>query len=415
FGADTNWHMGLDAHKFITPDFKYALTLYPDYSDIEAVYQTIDISYTETWLQDTRPFFTEGSEYFGSFYSRRIDKFDWGLKAFGQAGKNQIGFLNCTRLDPFRNDTVFNFSHNPTYQSYIGATIQSRVEKGYKNLLIGVGSGFGSSEYNFNFNYGTTYMEPGSKGFSYEGRFWKRLGERGGFFCSYSGVSPDFYPDLQLVGETGIKRGNLGIFYRDIAPRGAKWWESYRIRLFYNRGSYWTGGLRTESKGFSLSIGLRGDISINFNRNITFYDPYRDNFTSFSIGLGAPEKRYSIGLGYGEGIRTNLPYKFASGWIGRQLLNDRLNISLNMEKRWVEEEGGWSATQQMWGSISYDLGRDFWIIFRIYGFKDTESHTNISAVVRKRGEDKRNFYLVLGDPLGIDTKARVVIKYVYPW
>ncbi|MBC7328705.1 carbohydrate binding family 9 domain-containing protein, partial [bacterium] len=56
FGADTNWHMGLDAHKFITPDFKYALTLYPDYSDIEAVYESIDISYTERWLPDKRPF-----------------------------------------------------------------------------------------------------------------------------------------------------------------------------------------------------------------------------------------------------------------------------------------------------------------------------------------------------------------------
>lgn len=416
FGADTNWHMGLDAHKFITPDFKYAFTLYPDYSDIEAVYESIDISYTERWLPDTRPFFSEGSEYFGAFYSRRIDKFDLGFKAFGKQGKNQLGFINCTRFSPLRNDIVFNFSHNPTYQSFIGATIQGRYEEDYKNFLIGGGGGFGSSDYNLNFSYASNFTDPGSNGFFYEGSLWRRLGERGGFFFRYSGISPDFYPALQLVGETGVKSSNIGMFYRKVLPRGEKWWENLRILVFYNRANYWSGGLKSESKGFGFSLGLRGDISVDFGRNITFYDPYRDNFTNFSLSMGAPEKRYSVGFSYGEGVRTNLPYKFASGWVGRQLMQDKLNLSLNMEKRWVgADSGNWSTTQQWWSSISYEIGKDFWMVLRIYGFKDTESHQNISAIIRRRGENKRNFYLVLGDPLGIDTKTRLVIKYVNPF
>jgi len=414
-GPDTSWHMGVDAHKFLTPDVKYALTLYPDYSDIEAVYQSIDISYTETWLPDTRPFFNEGSEYFGSFYSRRIDKFDLGLKAFGKQGKQQIGFLNCTRFSPFRNDIVFNLSHNPTYQSYIGATIQNRQEKEHKNLLLGLGGGFGSSDHSLNFSYASSSTEPGSDGFSYGGSFWKRLGERGSFFCSYSGISPDFSPDLQLIGETGEKGGNIGMSYRSVLPRGEKWWENFGVNVSYGRASYWSGGLKSESKRFGFSLGLRGDIFLNFGRSITFYDPYRDNFTSFSLSTGTPEKRYNIGFSYGEGIRTNLPYKFASGWVGRQLMDDKLNIGLNGERRWVGSDGGgWSTTQQIWGSISYDIGRDFWVVLRIYALKDTESHQNISAIIRKRGENKRDFYLVLGDPLGSDTKGRIVIKYVNP-
>ncbi|MGC8842518.1 MAG: carbohydrate binding family 9 domain-containing protein [bacterium] len=415
FGPDTSWHMGLDANKFITPDFKYALTLYPDYSDIEAVYESIDISYTERWLPDKRPFFSEGSEYFGAFYSRRIDKFDLGLKAFGKEGKNQTGFLNCTRFSPFRNDTVFNFSHNPTYQSYIGMTIQNRYEEAHRNLLIGGGGGLGSENYNLNFYYASVF-ESASGGFSYGGSFWKRLGERGGFFGNYSAISPDFHPDLQLIGETGIFNKGFGIFYRNVSPRGAKWWEYYRVRISYNRAHYWSGGLKSESKSFGFSLGLRGDIDLDFSRSITFYDPFRDNFTNFSIGMGSPEKRYNIGFSYGEGIRMNLPYKFASGWIGKRLLNDRLNIGLNFEKRWVgSDSGGWSSAQQVWGSISYDLGRDFWMVLRVYGFRDTDSHSNISAVIRRRGENKRDFYLVLGDPLGRDTKGRIAFKYITPW
>jgi len=416
FGPDTSWHMGLDANKFITPDFKYALTLYPDYSDIEAVYESIDISYTERFLPDKRPFFTEGSEYFGAFYSRRIDKFDLGFKAFGKEKNNQIGVLNCARFSPFRNDTVLNFSHNPTYQSFIGTTIQNRYEENHKNLLIGAGGGFGTEDYNFNFNYASSFNEPGSRGSYYEGRCWFRLGEKGGLFGGFSGISPDFRADLQLVGETGIKATRFGLFYFGASPRGKKWWEYYRARVFYNRSHYWTGGLKSESKSFGFSLGLRGDISLDLGRDITFYDPFRDNFTNFSLGIGSPERRYNIGFSYGEGIRTNRPYRFASGGIGRQMMDNRLNIGLNFEKRWVGSgSSGWSSAQQLWGSISYDIGRDFYLVLRIYGFRDTESHRNISAVIRRSGESKRDFYLVLGDPLGIDTKARVAIKYISPW
>jgi hypothetical protein len=98
------------------------------------------------------------------------------------------------------------------------------------------------------------------------------------------------------------------------------------------------------------------------------------------------------------------------------MMDNRLNIGLNFEKRWVGSgSSGWSSAQQLWGSISYDIGRDFYLVLRIYGFRDTESHRNISAVIRRRGERKRDFYLVLGDPLGIDTKTRVAIKYISPW
>jgi hypothetical protein len=120
-------------------------------------------------------------------------------------------------------------------------------------------------------------------------------------------------------------------------------------------------------------------------------------------------------LGYGKGVRMNLPYKFASGSIGRQLMNDKLNISLNFEKRWVGMGNGWQTAQQWWGAIAYDIGREFWFVIRIYGLKDNESHHNISAVIRRRGEEKRDFYLVIGDPLGTEFKERIAIKYIVPW
>jgi hypothetical protein len=422
FGADTSWHMGLDANKFLTPDFKYALTLYPDYSDIEAVYESIDITYTERWLPEKRPFFTEGSEFFGTFYSRRIDKFDFGFKAFGKEGKNQIGFLNCARFSPFRNDTILNISHNPTYQSSIVMTLQSRWEEAHKNVLIAGGGGAGTSDYGFGGFYGVSLTDPGKNGFIANVNLWKRMGERSGLFLNYSKLSPDFSPDLQYLPETGVKGINGNFYHYNVSPRGLRWWEFYGVNVEYAKLDFWTGGLKAENKVVNFFLGLRGDWSLGIGRSISFYSPFpsfptpfRDNFTSFSLGAGSPEKRYGWGLGYGKGVRMNLPYKFASGSIGRQLMNDKLNISLNFEKRWVGMGNGWQTAQQWWGSIAYDIGREFWFVIRIYGLKDNESHHNISAVIRRRGEEKRDFYLVIGDPLGTEFKERIAIKYIVPW
>ena len=422
FGADTSWHMGLDATKFLTPDFKYALTLYPDYSDIEAVYESIDITYTERWLPEKRPFFTEGSEFFGTFYSRRIDKFDLGFKAFGQQGKNQIGFLNCSRFSPFRNDTVLNVSHNPTHQSSILMTLQSRVEKEHKNVLIACGGGRGTSDFSFGAFYGVSLTEPGENGFITHIDFWKRFGVRSGLRASYDRVSPDFSADIQYLPEKGVKMINGGFYHFNVSPRGLRWWESYGVNIEYAKIDFWSGGLKAENKLVNFYLGLRGDWSFGIGRSISFYapfqafpTPFRDNFTSFFLGAGSPEKRYSWGFGYGKGVRMNLPYKFASTGIERQLMKDKLNISLNFEKRWVGMGKGWQTAQQWWGSIAYDIGREFWLVLRIYGLKDNESHKNISAVIRRRGEEKRDFYLVLGDPLGTESKERIAIKYIIPW
>ncbi|MGB9876318.1 MAG: DUF5916 domain-containing protein [bacterium] len=421
-GTGTSWHMGLDANKFITPEFKFALTLNPDYSDIEAVYESIDISYTERWLPDKRPFFTEGSEFFGNFYSRRIDRFDLGFKAFGKEGKNQIGFLNCTRFSPFRNDVLLNLSHNPTHQSTMMLSLQSRYEEEHKNTLLGGGYNAGTYNYGLGFFHILSFTEPGEKGFVTNFNLWKRLGERGGLFADYTLINPDFSADLQYLPERGVKLLSGNLYYYDFSPRGLKWWEAYGFNAEYSKLDFWTGGLKEENKAVYFFLALRGDFSINFGRSISFYAPYfafptpfRDNFTSLSLGIGSPEKRYGFGFGYGKGVRTNFPYKFASGNIWRQLLRDKLVISLNFEERWIDRGNGWASACQWWGSISYDIGKEFWLVLRIYGLRDEENHHNLSAVIRRGGEGKREFYLVLGDPLGTDFKERVALKYIVPW
>ncbi|MEM4234896.1 MAG: hypothetical protein QXU75_07090 [Candidatus Methanomethylicaceae archaeon] len=57
---------------------------------------TVDFSYTEKVLQETRPFFTEGSGFFPGtrvFYSVRVPQVRAGVKFFGKAAALEYGVL----------------------------------------------------------------------------------------------------------------------------------------------------------------------------------------------------------------------------------------------------------------------------------------------------------------------------------
>ncbi|MDB4951890.1 MAG: hypothetical protein JWM27_4539 [Gemmatimonadetes bacterium] len=74
---------GLDLKYRVTPDLALAATLNPDFGQVEVDPATINLSAYETFYQDKRPFFVEGSEIFAfgggglptggdAFYTRRI-------------------------------------------------------------------------------------------------------------------------------------------------------------------------------------------------------------------------------------------------------------------------------------------------------------------------------------------------------
>lgn len=68
----------------------------PDFSDTDADIAGIGFSYTEKFVSDRRPFFQEGSGFFGDeslFHSGRVENFDVGVKSFGRMAAYQVGVL----------------------------------------------------------------------------------------------------------------------------------------------------------------------------------------------------------------------------------------------------------------------------------------------------------------------------------
>ena len=83
------------------------VSLRPDFSETDSDIAGIGFSYTEKFVRDRRPFFQEGSGFFGEeslFHSGRVDAFDVGAKTFGRLNAYQVGALATSAAE--RSDYV---------------------------------------------------------------------------------------------------------------------------------------------------------------------------------------------------------------------------------------------------------------------------------------------------------------------
>ncbi|NTU52052.1 MAG: carbohydrate binding family 9 domain-containing protein, partial [Candidatus Aminicenantes bacterium] len=141
---DSKFAVGLDAKWGIKPNLYLDVTASPDFSEVESDPFIPQLSPYENYLQENRPFFTEGSRYFSLggddgfhgpelslFYSRRIPNPWFATKLSGKTGGfgfGVLGAVNKVEVDPGDPD-------DPPRNSYHGVF---RVQKDiFKNSQIG--------------------------------------------------------------------------------------------------------------------------------------------------------------------------------------------------------------------------------------------------------------------------------------
>ncbi len=139
---DTKAAAGLDAKWGIKPNLYLDVTASPDFSEVESDPFIYQLSPYETYLQEHRPFFTEGSQYFtlggndeyhhggvSLFYSRRIRNPRGAVKISGKTGGFGFGILGAI------NKVDVSEGEDPR-DSYFGVF---RVQKDiFRNSQVGV-------------------------------------------------------------------------------------------------------------------------------------------------------------------------------------------------------------------------------------------------------------------------------------
>ena len=117
---------GFDFRYGVTSDIMIDATINPDYSQIEADPDRIELTERYApWLQEKRPFFTEGTDVFVSnqnlFYSRRIINPLLGLKLTGRTFGNRIGFLSTVDDDPNYTNRIY-YNHLRIKRRILGSS-----------------------------------------------------------------------------------------------------------------------------------------------------------------------------------------------------------------------------------------------------------------------------------------------------
>ena len=95
---NNNEDVGLDLRWAITEDWITNATINPDFSQVEADAAQLDVNTTDAlFLNEARPFFLEGRDYFSSYnnllYTRNIANPDYGLKLTGKTNGTTHAFL----------------------------------------------------------------------------------------------------------------------------------------------------------------------------------------------------------------------------------------------------------------------------------------------------------------------------------
>ena len=187
--TDTKAAIGVDAKWGIKPNLYLDVTASPDFSEVESDPFIYQLSPYESYLQEHRPFFTEGSQYFSLgeedeyhggglslFYSRRIENPRGAVKLSGKTGGFGFGILGAINktVDEDPDPDLGQISRN----SYFGVF---RVQKDIlKNSQVGVyyaglrdpkapGGAVGNQNIalDFNFNFADYYYIRGMGALTY--------------------------------------------------------------------------------------------------------------------------------------------------------------------------------------------------------------------------------------------------------
>jgi hypothetical protein len=170
--------VGLDFKYGILPNLILDMTASPDFSEVESDPFIYQLSPYENYLRENRPFFTEGSQYFGSrrrrrfgppsqfnlFYSRRINSPKLAAKVTGKTDGFSFGILGAFNEGDEEEEIADNFfsvvrvTKDIFKNSQIGFYYAGLDEKEDYNKNIG---------FDYNFNFKDFYYIRGQSAFSF--------------------------------------------------------------------------------------------------------------------------------------------------------------------------------------------------------------------------------------------------------
>lgn len=360
---------GIDIRYQPRSNFTGLISLNPDLSQIEKAVTDIDFSYNEKSTKEVRPFFQEGSSYYGGnesyyFYSNRIPDFDYGARAFGRFGANQFGAFVTTspkgRIDYFAQvDHQFDETHRMS-----GVVVMSDREA-FENTLYALrGTGREDSGLNYSFELAATETQDalGDGTFAQGKVGWTE--DYWSMSMTLDRYSRHFFPangivDRDLLDTHGATAA--AGYYQDFAEGPL---YNAQASLYWQRRYTGDGDLQKDYVGASGSLEFRREIRLTLAYDIGEYRPVggrpgswadrlnNDRYWTAGLDFNTRNSRLSYGVSHSDGIVAGSDYRYTSAYL-KTRPTDVTYFDLSVEQlslfgkyNQVVATGGWDITPQ---------------------------------------------------------------------
>lgn len=416
---------GIDLKWTPTPSQTALLTLNPDFSSIAADIATVDFSYTEKVLQETRPFFTEGSGFFPGtrvFYSVRVPQVRAGVKLFGRAAALEYGVLggeyardaHTTRFAVGRTRYRFNA------QSYLGA-IFSVEDIAPTERLVGVegavGQLTGGGEWQL---YGLhARLAPARDGeYTLVSLVREAPPRQLSVYATFTQIAPDYAPRLAFVPERGWRGYEANVAYSDQPASSPVLLAA--VRVGFGRRTRYGGRLLDEKVSLGAGVYLRNQTGIISEVNLLRRPPHTDRTLNLLVEWNISDASRSgrAFVSFGEQNGGDSFY-----WSAQQRaeLLPRLRVNLTMEQlqiRYPRNLPRDFAVQAIL-TVNYELDAERvvgarWVNNRLESGGQSLSTNNFYLSYLQRLRTGQEVLMLLGAPNANRTQSRLAIKLVSP-
>ncbi|HLO97463.1 MAG TPA: DUF5916 domain-containing protein [Fimbriimonas sp.] len=401
--------VGLDARYQFTPSFTGVASFAPDFRNIQDQVAGINFVRTERFLNESRPFFSEGSGFFSMggmfdyarmFYSRRVTDFDAAVKTYGQVTpKLAVGALYTNKFDG-QKVAAFSAQHtlSPNRRFQYFGTLDSAA-----NGNEAFGFSYSTQKKGVSFDTGMSIEKSNGQKFDSAGSV--SLTKEGGgdlHFLRYIWVQPDFSPSLGLVDW----QDRRGFYYFTESNKEYKTgpWRRGHFELYVPQFETYSG--TGQEKGFDLGFYFEDKKyrGVQMGWNKTQYDTSHDDNWFIAAAVNQNDRRNKIGARFQSGMTNNLPSKYIAAEYNRRFLPG-LDFTLIQS---IQELAG--TAKQTVGTLAYQISPKELISSRVV---QRGADQNIFFSYRRAGFAGAEYYFIYGDPNAIRTTNRLSFKAIW--
>ena len=366
---------GFDLKYGLTTNLTMDITVNPDFAQVEADDQQINLTRFDLFFPEKRLFFQERNSTFRFnmggpqtvFYSRRIGLYEGeiipiygGVRIVGREGPWDIGFLNMqtvnTDILPSTNYGVLRLRKQIiNSQTYVGGIVANQIDvNGRYNTAVGLDGIFRFGIDHFmEVNYAQTYETGGiTTPLSHEhGKFRFNMERRSnlgfGYDLSFNNAGPGYNPEMGFEFREDVTRFGDQIWWGWLPPDHS--W-------FYTHSAFLTGSMWKENRDWSTQSadyggGWRFTARSNWQGNFQ-YQWFEEGVTdTFQIGdADIPTGRYFFN-GFSGFFQTPWSKSISAGlftYLGSFFDGERLSLGITP---------GWSPSPSFELTTRYEYNK----------------------------------------------------------